>query len=111
MEQVKYNVFENADYTRLQFIWIACGGRHDKRTQTIGRREYAREKVVISIDPDILSAEDKVKALNAVNLIKQKETEQSRAKYFLMVASRKYHWERMKVSHCLTHIWNQFSQC
>ena len=31
------------------------------------------KKVVTAIDPDILSAEDKEKALNAMNLIKQKK--------------------------------------
>ena len=48
------------------------------------------KKVVTAINPDTLSAEDKAKLLNAVNLIKQNEMEQLRAERVLMVANKKY---------------------
>ena len=47
------------------------------------------KKVVTAINPDTLSAEDKAKSLNAVNLIKQKRDEQLRAERVLMGANKK----------------------
>ena len=63
-------------------------------------------KVVTQIDPDILSAEDKAKAINTVKLIKKKKTKQSRAEHVMMGAIRKYTWQSMKVSHRLMYLWN-----
>ena len=57
---------------KVQFIWNECGGRHDNKAPTIGIRIYTRETNLTAIDPDILSVEEKAKALNAVNLFKQK---------------------------------------
>ena len=65
----KCNVYANAGYaSRFQFIRTAFGGRRYKITPTIGRRTYAGEiKFATAIDTDILSAEEKAKALNSVN--------------------------------------------
>ena len=43
-----------------------------KETKQLEEVTMSGKKVVNAIDPDILSVEEKVKALNAVNLIKQK---------------------------------------
>ena len=66
------NIYTNTGHTRFQVILRARSGRHDKGFKSIRRIPYARKKVVPAINTETLSAEDKAKSLNAVNLIKQK---------------------------------------
>ena len=47
------------------------------------------KKVVTAINPETLSAEDKAKSLNAVNIIKKNDMEQLRSKRVLVGASKK----------------------
>ena len=47
------------------------------------------KKVVTAINPETLSAKDKAKSLNAVNIIKQNEMEKVRVERVLMGASQK----------------------
>ena len=64
----------NVMFTQMQATWgFNLFGELSVAAMIKERRPYARKnKLVTAINPESLSAEDKAKSLNAVNLMKQK---------------------------------------
>ena len=65
----KFNVHANSGYTRLNLFGERAVADMRKELKQLEEVTMPVKEVVTAIDPDILSAEDKAKALNAMNLV------------------------------------------